>query len=341
MKYTARLGLACAILAFVAQAVVAWSIPGHMATGSIAYRVLKQESPKTIAKAIKLIKVNPYYNEKWKALIEDLDDDDDVDEFLFMQACRWADDARDDLRFYPHGSFKESIHFINQPFKPDNQPAGVMSHPAFEINITRAFPELVKQVKTDTDKKERAVALCWLMHLTGDAHQPLHTVSLYNETHHTLKDDGRFVGDRGGTWFYVKKSATAKTVYGLHGLWDGFITDESKYAENKKDVLKLLAKIDLLDKANQPISTAAASKELGHDLANIDIETWVKESFELAKTKVYFHNGQMLKGGTKKNNAELLPAGYLADSAPIAKRRGVEAGYRIAAVLRDALANEK
>jgi hypothetical protein len=37
------------------------------------------------------------------------------------------------------------------------------------------------------------------MHLVGDAHQPLHAVSLYTEKHQ-LVDQGRLVGDRGGTW---------------------------------------------------------------------------------------------------------------------------------------------
>src|SRR5262249_27267356 len=200
-----------------------------------------------------------------------------------------------------------------KPFKPAGQPEGTKINEPFEINIVRAYPELIEQVKTETKPKERAVALCWVMHLVGDAHQPLHTVSLYTEQHQ-LKDHGRLVGDRGGTWFFVRKSPSAKKAYGLHHLWDGFLTDESNYRGNKRDVLKLLADPD------------HAPNALGYDLTKTDVETWVAESYELACKKAYFFDGQLLKGGTKEQNAEALPDGYLSASARIAKVRGVVAG---------------
>jgi hypothetical protein len=55
------------------------------------------------------------------------------------------------------------------------------------------------------------------------------------------------------------------------------------------------------------------------------------ESFGLAKAIVY-RNGS-LQGSTNKNNGVLLPADYVSSSQPIAERRAMLAGYRLADIL--------
>ncbi len=298
---------------------------GHMATGAVAYRVLKQDSPTTVGKVVALLKKHPYYEEKWKSKLEDLAEDEDQDEYLFMLATRWADDARGDERFYPEGGHIESIHYINLPFKPDGQPTTVQTAPEDQINILRGYAEARKTLSNpNADDEKRAVALCWVLHLIGDAHQPLHTTALFTETFQ-LKDHGKLVGDRGGTWFFVRANPMAQNGESLHHIWDGFITSKVKYRENRNAVIALMEK---------PEHVAA---KFADELQENDFERWVATSFELAKKYVYYHEGLLLKGGTTRTTPQDLPEGYIKASEAIAKRQGVLAGYRMAATLKTAL----
>ena len=58
-------------------------------------------------------------------------------------------------------------------------------------------------------------------------------------------------------------------------------------------------------------------------------------SASLAKDAVY-RNGK-LEGSAQQNQAPVLPADYAQTVQPIAERRAVLAGYRLAAVFRKAL----
>ena len=52
----------------------------------------------------------------------------------------------------------------------------------------------------------RAIALCWVLHLVGDIHQPLHTGSLYTASLFET-------GDRGGNAIRIDDS-------NLHSCWE-------------------------------------------------------------------------------------------------------------------------
>lgn len=61
-------------------------------------------------------------------------------------------------------------------------------------------------------KADRAVALSWVLHLTGDITQPLHVTALMN------KDFSW--GDRGGNEIRVAGSERARKDVKLHKMWD-------------------------------------------------------------------------------------------------------------------------
>ena len=46
----------------------AWNIPGHMLSGIIAYQVLQQENPQTIAKVEAMLEKHPWYANQWQVL---------------------------------------------------------------------------------------------------------------------------------------------------------------------------------------------------------------------------------------------------------------------------------
>ena len=65
---------------------------------------------------------------------------------------------------------------------------------------------------TDATMSQRAVALCWVLHLVGDIHQPLHVGSLYSKN--------RFAsGDRGGNGIQTDGG-------NLHARWDRALRSE-------------------------------------------------------------------------------------------------------------------
>jgi S1/P1 Nuclease len=84
------------------------------------------------------------------------------------------------------------------PYKPAGQPASVKTVAPPPENILNAYPRNLEIVRSTAPNNERAVALCWVFHLLGDAHQPLHTTKLFTTQFPAPE------GDRGGTRFYIR-----------------------------------------------------------------------------------------------------------------------------------------
>lgn len=304
-----RLLLAAAVMAGLAPAAPAWSKAGHMVTGAIAYAVLKADHPAALARVVAVLKAHPQYEKLWRKQVETLRQADpgaDPDEYLLMLAARWADDIRGDKAFD-----RPAWHYINYPYQPPGQPATVTPRPPDPAaNIVTAFQLNLAAVKAGPEDVDRAVPVCWLAHLVGDVHMPLHAVSLFREA---FPD-----GDRGGTRFWVRVTPQGKPI-NLHYFWDGLITNSERYADARNVATELrLRKVFARDKLTE--------------LADPAFENWAKvESVELARTAVY-RDGK-LPGGATEFTAAALPADYPTAVKPVAERRAVLAGYRLAAVL--------
>src|SRR6266542_1575964 len=114
-----RLLAALTMLLATSSPLWAWTKAGHMVTGAIAYDVLKQDSPETLAAALKILKAHPQYARLWKKDLEKLPEED-RDRYLFMMAGRWADDIRQNPDYD-----RPTWHYVNVPFKPAGQPDAV------------------------------------------------------------------------------------------------------------------------------------------------------------------------------------------------------------------------
>jgi len=66
---------------------LAWNIPGHMLSGSIAYQILQSENPNTVARVHSILENHPRYETRWNPQLEKLPDAE-RDEMLFMLAAR-------------------------------------------------------------------------------------------------------------------------------------------------------------------------------------------------------------------------------------------------------------
>jgi S1/P1 Nuclease len=287
----------------------AWNRAGHMVTGAMTYAILEKDAPEVLAKALVILKAHPQYDKLWKAQVEKRPVDE-RDIYLFMLAGRWADDIRGNK------DYDQPIwHYINYAFKPAGQPDSVVTLPPDEKgNIVKAYGINFDKLKAAPEAVDGAVPICWLFHLVGDVHMPLHSVSLFTEKYPT--------GDRGGNLFFVKVKPESRAI-NLHAYWDNLIIGSDDFRDVRNKAIELRLRPEF-------------ARDKLTELSEKSFENWAKvESAELARTAVY-REGK-LAGGTGELNAEVLPEDYPKITQPLAERRAVLASYRLAEVLKAAL----
>lgn len=272
-----------------------------MTSAAIAYADLKKAHPKVLTRVLKLVESHPHHAD-WGTALAFLPAED-RDMALFMKVARWPDDIRDDKKFH-----HDRWHYINFPFKPEGQAPSLKPLEPAKENILTAFEANLAIVKDRTAGADRrAVALCWLFHLIGDVHQPLHTSALFTSQFPQ--------GDRGGTRFFIRAKPEARTIT-LHAYWDDLVgsTDRVRTVRNKSIQIR----------ADHP-------REKLDELAANEFSKWADESFELAK-RIAYRDGK-LEGSRDEDNGAVLPADYAETVQPIAYRRMALAGFRLADVL--------
>lgn len=279
----------------------AWSEGGHHLIAVLAYRQMPKEKQQEL---IRILKAHPRYEQDFKVPKKVRNEE----EWLVGRAAYWPDVARDEPEFnrpnwhYELGSCL-NIGAVTPPAFPGSLPPGATLQTK-QLHIAQAF-DLCTKVFHDKSKpdSERAIALCWIAHLVGDAHQPCHAGSLYVE--------GLFPeGDRGANSIPTKQSKN------MHALWDGLLGpkwDETSLNRRAAEMPKI-------------------------ELRAGGIDQWLNESRELAVTKVY--TAEVLEPvsvavrAKSKEVAEItLSENYLHEAGNLAKERAVEAGHRLASVL--------
>jgi len=176
-----------AVLAPARQS-LGWIATGHIVTALVAWEDL---TPKTKAAVTALLKKHPRYQ---KDLLQDLPDGatpDEIDRFAFAKAATWPDMVRLQTNpmhtLYSHPSW----HFIDIPFGDGAPVFAPVSDQPGPHNIVEALKKCSTGMKDPSlSPAERAIDICWVEHLVGDIHQPLHAASLYSPEHPQ--------GDKGG-----------------------------------------------------------------------------------------------------------------------------------------------
>ncbi|HEY2827944.1 MAG TPA: S1/P1 nuclease, partial [Pirellulales bacterium] len=202
-------------------------------------------------------------------------------------------------------------HYIDYPFKPAGQSEEVETEQPSDQNIETAFRTNVEIVKSDATDAEKAIAVCWILHLLGDGHQPLHAVSLFS------KDYPK--GDQGGNKEFIRVKPDGKPLK-LHRFWDGVVSG----SEDTRDLHKIAIEL----RHNYPRQQFDPHPE---SVTPANFADWIQESAELARTKVYL-NGQ-LAASPDRDNAPTLPDEYVQQAKILGEQRVTLAGYRIADIL--------
>lgn len=304
-----------AALSTLARPSWGWIACGHQISALVAWDDL---TPKTKAACTALLKQHVRYKED---LLDTLAKDtppSQIARFVFARAATWPDMVRLQTNpmhtLYSHPSW----HFIDLPIVENNVPVplnpydrGVWPH-----NLVQAIAKNEADVmNAKLSPGDRAVALCWIEHLIGDIHQPLHCSSLYSSE---FPD-----GDRGGNSEMVLRDPPyPDSAMNLHFMWDSMA---GEYLDGTTD-----AYIAEGVRADPKFSRAKFKAEL----AITDPMGWAKEGRALAVKYVYL-NGQL--HGVKRHHRGTkipgVPPGYINRSETLAMRQMALAGYRLADTL--------
>jgi hypothetical protein len=298
-----------------------WIATGHKMVALVAWDDL---TPKTKEAVTAILKQHPQYE---KELMLDAPADEtpaEKDRTAFATAATWPDLVRDQDNpmhtLYNHPGW----HYIDMPFATGGQtaaeqtPQGPGPHDAVE-----AYAKVLADLK-DTTKSaaDRAIALCWVEHLVGDIHQPLHSTSLFSPEYPR--------GDQGGNAEVILRDPPyPDSSMKLHLLWDELPGDFSS---------EELIRYEAQGLRSDPKYSREKMKDL---LTDTDFLGWAKESHELAIHYAYL-DGNLKTAPAPSNRGRRsattnptpgVPPGYVNNAEHVAMHQVALGGYRLADVL--------
>jgi hypothetical protein len=176
LRLTRRAWLLLALL--LPLPALAWNSAGHRLVACIAWDLL--DLPQRAALA-RLLQRHPDYA-RWQQRASDHHPASAEDRATFIEASTWPDEIRKDGRFYSAG---RDFPTTTLPGFPDMERRSDWHYVAWPLTdtphgeavagrIDQALVELPAMLGAQDDAS-RSYALPWLIHLVGDAHQPLHT----------------------------------------------------------------------------------------------------------------------------------------------------------------------
>ncbi len=298
MARSAALALIMAVVC--AGQALAWSRSGHMVTAAIAYDDLAARDPALLARAVALLDHHPDRGPFQVAV--GAASGEDKARRLLAECARWPDDARGTPFDHP------TWHYADAPVAA----AGAVA--PMRTRSGEAFEAFALNVRVLADPQaseaERALALCWVLHLGGDIHQPLHAAQLFSRDFPG--------GDPGGSLEYVQDPVGGAPIT-LHWFWDVIVARSDAPAD-------VAAQARVLEiKYPRPAGAASAK----------DFPAWADESYRLATDVAY----REPPGAMTPAAAPAVPKAYLDPATAIAERRLATAGHRLADILQEALAS--
>lgn len=297
---------------------LAWNAKGHRDTAEIAYGLMLPEQRENVAR---ILRQHPRFTEDFAAHMPEKisESSDEVQAlWIFQQASIWPDILRGLDEEFRIRFGRSNWHYINMPIfleaSDESALEGKLEHnmsfefsPPFRqnLNVVQALQGNVAVWKdVDASDEEKAVALCWILHLVGDMHQPLHSVSLFSRAYFPE-------GDRGGNSIQVDWDPEPTN---LHAVWD-------RMPDRFEDLIPGDLTADLLRSESATVSS---------------IDFWVRRHEQLARAVVYTDEvRKQLLAGLKSGDypAIKLSEFYLSTGALLAKEQVILAGHRIAGLL--------
>ncbi len=320
-----RMIVACLMVCLLVQPCRAWHEAGHHIIALLAYDLLTKREQQQLQA---VLREHPRINEDFvpvanRSVQKDAQQltPEETERWLIGRAGYWPDVARSQPDYnrptwhYQLGATLTIGHLKDVPKNPGPAPAEATLETQ-ELHIAQAV-EVCRAVLRDKNCKtsDRAIAICWLAHLVGDAHQPCHAGSLYAA--------GAFPeGDRGANSIPTKQSRN------LHALWDGLLGSPYDAGD-----IRRRCEVIRTDGPQWTAAQAAARKASG-----LNPLTWLSESVVVGRSHVYTPEvlepiEAVSRGLTAKLATIELSDDYLTAAGHAARTRAAFAGHRLALIL--------
>ncbi len=327
MKVSAFILLLCCAL--LQTSALAWDAVGHRLTAAIALNELSPEKQEALRE---LLTQHPRYQldflEAMPSSVRMTNPSEQL-QWLLGEAAYWPDIARrlpeaDARRFnhppwhYIDGSWARdaattqgNIYVLQQPAAAEaGEPASSIRNESDVQNVVTALDYNTRVLADITrSMEERAVALCWVLHLMGDIHQPLHAGSLFSPN---LFENG----DRGG-------NAIDTDDGNLHARWDRALADSG-----------VMTNLEMIQRDRGDYIDAINN-------SSADWSQWLAESRSVLLTEVYTDPMLAAIASADRQNTALpeqaLDAAYIQNMQQISRQRLALAGFRIAIWLENTL----
>ena len=306
----------------------AWNSIGHMTVAKRAYDELDDGSRK---RALEILQKHPHYDE---FLAKDRPLDVPLGEWVFVRAATWPDWVRprkNDSRGERVTKFhRGDDHFTNLPFIKSADAAAfagkTLGPDPDKHDIVCALKQRAAELQSrESATEDKAVALCWFLHLVGDIHQPLHCVALYSPQFEH--------GDLGGNMVAVTVNGNGIS---LHSYWDELLGEDAHPTDDgAQHQLKLY---QLAKQAAETLKAPQYARDKFSELSgDHSFAIWSQESFEAAKSTGYL-NGEMTTAPFNPDKsipdtAYKIETEYSTAASAVAQRRAALAGWRLASRL--------
>jgi len=264
------------ILQCLAAPALAWDATAHRLNAYVVWELLSAERRSAL---VDLLREHPRFTRDFRSEMPDFiaaANPDAQARWLFGQAAVWPDHVRGLSEGLRERYNRPQWHWIDgrwvrgearlqgnvyiliprQPDLPRRTPEAIDGEEDAS-NVVLALEYTARQLRDEqVSAAQRAVALCWVLHLAADLHQPLHTGALVSA--------GMFPdGDRGGNLLETPDG-------NLHRVWDSALRG-LPFDETLKELMSEARRI-----RNAPPA----------DLA-FDSERWLRESRRLLHQAVY------------------------------------------------------
>ena len=302
---------------FVMSPAFAWNEAAHKMTAGIAFELLSEKQQQAAA----VLHAHPRFRQDFAAAMpQEIASGSERAKALWMfeRASIWPDLVQHLGEAVGARYHRGTWHYINLPVflsaEDETELARSLHHNVStefapplrdNLNVVQALKgNLLVWRDESASAADRAMALCWILHLIGDLHQPLHNVALISREYFPQ-------GDRGGNSIAIRRK---HDVTNLHAVWDGL--------PNRSDDLTPDEKTKAL---------------LSNDVARIQsIDAWARQQHMRAMEYVYTQEvtRQLLQRISNQQDPEIeLTPEYLSIARQVALPQVIIAGHRIAVLI--------
>ncbi|EDY20508.1 putative secreted protein of unknown function with phospholipase C/P1 nuclease family domain [Chthoniobacter flavus Ellin428] len=330
------------LLLICASFALAWDTPGHEQIADMAYTRLTPAAKNKIREILQ--HGDPRY--------VPANNGDDTLRDAFRRASSFPDVIRDpgastvfddayvdrmNLTFQPDVSPQQlakpkseyirckTWHYYDTPihYSTSHAPKIYESNALVAYNYATAQLAKLKNSAAGADLRDAAWWLCWIEHLTGDLHQPLHCTSNYAHNHR---------GDIGGNAVNIiapwDGASGALHAVNLHSYWDEGIDHAAGGHRSARQDLTPADAMEVTDawlRNNQ-------LKPGDSDAADLNVAHWIAQGAALADAHVYQETNAAGQTQEIIDGTNVTPQ-YTTDQIDVCEHQAVRAAYRLAAVL--------